>query len=114
MTCETLATKADIQAIDAKLTAIQTKLDSLPDKTFIQELFDSLRSFLENQFQIIQEGIDYLKNSIREGFIELTRLSSENYQALLSAIQGIVATIVEAIRDILVSLMTGITLQQSR
>ncbi len=83
MACEQLATKADIQAIDARLTAIQTKLDSLPDKPFVQGLIDGLRAAILAAIAALQETTDNTLELTREvfDFRECYRTTEGDFQA---------------------------------
>ncbi len=105
MGCEQLATKADIQAIDTKLTALEQKIDNLTSiftdfsqaiaeiKQLINNGFELVKELLDFVKEILPQILDFLENVIKAQLDNLANLINNVFDTIQTAINGLVSII---------------------
>jgi len=112
MACEQLATKDDIQAVNDRLQSIESILNTLPNKSYLEALIDGLKLFIEVLFNRVFEKLTNLQDSLIAAINGLKEVivSAINglKEVIVSAINGLKDTLItalESIRDSIVALL---------
>ncbi len=98
MTCESLATKADIQAIAARLTSIETKIDNLSNlvtaaKDAIIDAIGDIETIVNAAVTLIQSVLTFLQNDILAAIAGVTSLLNNVFDTIQASIAALVAIV---------------------